>query len=350
MSTVPGAGRAITRTVAAASHRAAAHAVLAWVREQAGAGAIQAVGHRFVHGGPQGGAPRLLTPAVFSQLHRLIAMDPEHLPDEIALAEAVAEQFPGVPQVACFDTAFHSGLPAVARLLPIPRRYEKRGIRRYGFHGLSYEFLLSELRRQAGARLAQGRVILAHLGSGASLAAVYRGRSRDTSMAFTPAAGIPMATRSGDLDPGLVRYLEETEGMSVAAFNRMVTTESGLRGLSGTSSDVRDLLRIERKDPRAAQAVAVFCYQVKKWIGAYAAALGGVDALVFSGGIGEHSAIVRARICAGLEFLGLALDPRRNRRGKGIISGPRSQVSVRVIPTDEEARIAYHVRRVLRAG
>ena len=238
----------------------------------------------------------------------------------------------------------------MARLLPIPRRYEKKGLRRYGFHGLSYAFLLAELKRLDGTEAARGRVVLAHLGSGASLAAVRRGRPVDTSMAFTPAAGIPMATRSGDLDPGLGPYLARSEGLSSAAFGRLVTTESGLLGMSGTSGDIRELLRRERGDPHAAEALAVFCYQAKKFLGAYAAALGGLDTLIFSGGIGENSPVVRARICRGLDFLGLALDPARNARSAAVISSRRSRVTVRVMPTDEEAMIARLARRALRPG
>jgi acetate kinase len=350
LTKVSGESKTASAAVSAADHRAAADALLRWIGDRAGTWSVRAVGHRFVHGGPGRGRPCRLTPAVLARLKRNVAMDPEHLPDEIALAEAVTRAFPGIPQVACFDTAFHAGLPGVARLLPIPRRYETKGIRRYGFHGLSYQFLTAELARREARASARRRVILAHLGSGASLAAVRRGRSIDTSMGFTPAAGIPMATRSGDLDPGLNLYLASSEGMGVRAFNRMVTAESGLLGMSGTSGDIRDLLRIERQDPRAAQAIAVFCYEAKKCIGAYAAALGGLDTLVFSGGIGEHSPAVRARICQGLEFLGLALDRKANARHAAVISSRRSRVTVRVIPTDEEAMIARLVRGVLRSA
>jgi acetate kinase len=245
-----------------------------------------------------------------------------------------------VPQVACFDTAFHSDLPPVARLLPIPRRYAERGVRRYGFHGLSYSYLMAELERLAGKAAAAGRVILAHLGNGASMAAVHAGRSIDTSMAFTPAAGLVMGTRSGDLDPGLVAYLARADGVDAAAFDALVNGESGLLGLSETSSDVRDLLAREAGDRRAAEALAVFCYQAKKWIGALSAALGGLDTLVFAGGIGEHAAPLRARICDGLAFLGLAIDPARNATDAAVISSDTSRVTVRVIPTDEELWIA----------
>jgi len=235
----------------------------------------------------------------------------------------------------------------VARLLPIPRRYESKGVRRYGFHGLSYAFLMGELERLAGREAAQGRVILAHLGSGASLAAVRNNRSMDTSMSFTPAAGVPMSTRSGDLDPGLFGYLARTEGMDANKFNEMINFESGLIGVSETSSDMRDLLDWETLDVRAAEAVSLFCYQVKKWIGGFAAALGGLDTLVFAGGIGENAPKVRARICDGLDFLGIGLEPSRNAGNEGVISAPANAVVVRVIHTNEERVIAELVCSML---
>jgi acetate kinase len=252
--------------------------------------------------------------------------------------------------VACFDTAFHHDLPRVARLLPIPRRYEAQGVRRYGFHGLSYAFLMGELARLAGTEAAQGRVILAHLGNGASLAAVSDGKSVDTSMSFTPTAGVPMSTRSGDLDPGLLWYLARTEGLDAKRFNEMVNFQSGLLGVSETSSDMHDLLDREIQDVRAAEAIALFCYQVKKWIGAFAAALGGLETLVFAGGIGENAPSVRARICDGLGFLGIELDETRNAKSAPLISPDASRVAVRVIRTDEELMIATSVARLLSLG
>jgi acetate kinase len=281
------------------------------------------------------------------ELRQLSPFDPEHLPEEILLTEAFHRRFPDLPQVACFDTAFHHDLPRVARLLPIPRRYEAQGVRRYGFHGLSYAFLMGELARLAGSDAAQGRVILAHLGNGASLAAVRDGKPVDTSMSFTPTAGLPMSTRSGDLDPGLVWYLARTENMSAKQFNEMVNFQSGLLGVSETSSDMRDLLACETKDVRAAEAVAMFCYQIKKWIGAFAAVLGGLDTLVFAGGIGENAPPVRARICDGLGFLGIELEEKRNVACAEVISAETSRIPVRVIRTDEEWMIASMVRRVL---
>jgi acetate kinase len=277
------------------------------------------------------------------ELHSLSPFDPEHLPEEILLTEAFARRFPNLPQVACFDTAFHHDLPRVARILPIPRHYEAKGVRRYGFHGLSYAFLMEELARLAGTKAAQGRIILAHLGNGASLAAVLKGKSIDTSMSFTPTAGVPMSTRSGDLDPGLHWYMARTEGLDAKLFNEMVNFQSGLLGVSETSSDMHDLLDHESQDVRAAEAVALFCYQVKKWIGAFAAALGGLDTLVFAGGIGENAPVVRARICDGLGFLGIELEGNKNLVNEGVISAAASRVVVRVIHTDEEQMIAHLV-------
>ena len=318
-----------SRPVAAPNHGAAVNALMDWLEDRAKGETLAAVGHRLVHGGAKYSQPLRITAEVFAELHRVSPFAPDHLPEEIRLAEAFQRRFPDLPQVACFDTAFHHDLPRVARLLPIPRRYEGQGVRRYGFHGLSYAFLMGELERLAGREAAQGRVILAHLGSGASLAAVRNNRSVDTSMSFTPAAGVPMSTRSGDLDPGLFGYLARTEGMDAKKFNEMVNFESGLIGISETSSDMRDLLKLETLDVRAAEAVALFCYQVKKWIGGFAAALGGLDTLVFAGGIGENAPEVRARICDGLDFLGIRLETTRNAGNEGVISVPSGPVRSR---------------------
>jgi acetate kinase len=326
-------------------YAAAVSVLIQWIEKHAHA--LSAIGHRVVHGGPKYCKPERITAKMVEELKRLQSFDPEHMPEEILLIEALRQRFPDCPQVACFDTAFHHDLPRVAKMLPIPRRFEALGVRRYGFHGLSYEFLMEELARLAKPTAAEGRIILAHLGNGASLAAVHRGKPMDTSMGFTPAAGVPMSTRSGDLDPGLVGYLARSEGFDAKRFNKMVNFESGLLGISETSSDMRDLLERETKDVRAAEAVALFCYQVKKWIGAFAAALGGLDTLVFSGGIGENAPTVRARICAGLQFLGLELDEKQNGSNQGVISSSGSSVAVRVIHTDEEHTIAKTVSRVL---
>ena len=336
-----------SRLVSAPDHTAAVGALMDWIEERGGSDALTAVGHRVVHGGPKYSEPQRINAEMVEELHRLSPFDPEHLPEEILLTEAFHRRFPDLPQVACFDTGFHHDLPRVAQLLPIPRRYEAQGVRRYGFHGLSYAFLIGELARLAGTEAAQGRVILAHLGNGASLAAVRDGKSVDTSMSFTPTAGVPMSTRSGDLDPGLIWYLARTEKMSAKQFHEMVNFQSGLLGVSETSSDMRDLLDCETRDVRAAEAIALFCYQVKKWIGAFAAALGGLDTLVFAGGIGENAPTVRTRICDGLGFLGIELDQKRNVANAGVISSETSRIPVRVIRTDEEWVIASMVCRVL---
>ena len=339
-----------SRKVPAPDHPVAVGALMDWLEERHGQEALAAVGHRVVHGGPKYSRPQRITGSMVEELHRLSPLDPEHLPAEILLIEALQRRFPNLPQVACFDTAFHHDLPRVARLLPIPRRYEAQGVRRYGFHGLSYAFLMEELARLAGPEAAQGRIILAHLGNGASLAAVRDGKPVDTSMGFTPTAGVMMSTRSGDLDPGLPWYLARTEGLDAKGFNEMVNSRSGLLGVSETSSDMRDLLDRETEDVRAAEAVALFCYQVKKWIGSLSPALSGLDPLVFAGGIGENAPPVRARICEGLGFLGIEFEEKRNAANESVISANASRVAVRVIPTDEERMIAEMVCGVLGLG
>jgi acetate kinase len=333
-------GGAAPQSIAAPNRTAAVNALMGWLEENVGRDRLAAIGHRVVHGGPKYSAPQRITSEMVEDLRTLSPFDPEHLPEEVELIEAVFRRFPDLPQIACFDTAFHHDLPRVAQVLSVPRRYAARGVRRYGFHGLSYAYLMQRL----GSR---GRVILAHLGSGASLAAVRDGKPVDTSMAFTPAAGFPMSTRSGDLDPGLFSYLARTEQMSAERFNEMVNHESGLLGVSETSSDMRDLLAREAEDERAAEAVAMFCYHVRKWIGAFAAALGGLETLAFTGGIGENAPVVRARICTGLAFLGIELDKDRNRANAGVISRAGRRVNVRVMHTDEELMIAKAVRQVL---
>ncbi len=339
----------VSLPVEAHDFTAAVAALIDWVeaRHKGRDDGLIAVGHRVVHGGPNYHAPQILTPLILDELRALTTLDPTHLPGEILLIEAFRIRFPNLPQVACFDTAFHHDLPRVARIVPIPRRYEAQGVRRYGFHGLSYEFLMSELIRIEGAPAGKGRIILAHLGNGASLAAVNNGKPIDTSMGFTPASGVPMGSRSGDIDPGLAWYLARTEGMNAAQFDAMVNEKSGLLGVSETSADVRDLLRSERNDPRAAEAVALFCYQIRKTIGAFAAALGGLDTLIFSGGIGENAPAVRMRICETLDFLGIELDAARNAGNAPVISPVSARVNVHVIPTNEELVIARAARNVL---
>ena len=335
-----------SRSVAAADHKSAASLLIDWLEAQNAFVSVKAVGHRVVHGMTHS-EPEQVTPELIDELHRITPYDPEHLPREIELIEAFRQRHPKLPQVACFDTAFHHTMPRVAKLLPIPRRFDKKGVQRYGFHGLSYAYLMEELASLGDPAATTGRVILAHLGNGASLAAVRDGRSIDTSMGFTPTAGLVMSTRSGDLDPGLAPYLARTEQITTTQFYTMVNHESGLLGVSETSPDVRDLLDCETQDVRAAEAIALFCYQVKKWIGAFAAALGGLDALVFTGGIGENAHTVRARICEELGFLGIELEGKRNAANEDVISAAGGRVAVRVIRTNEERMIAKTVCRVL---
>ncbi len=333
----------------ASDHQSAAEFLIDWLEQQGNFSSVKAMGHRVVHG-MEHTQPEYISQELLDELHRISPYDMDHLPAEIELIEAFRKRHPKLPQVACFDTAFHCSMPRVAKLLPIPRRFDAMGIRRYGFHGLSYAYLIQELARVAGKKVAQGRVILAHLGNGASLAAVHEEKSIDTSMGFTPAGGLTMGTRPGDLDPGVAWYMMKSENLSLKQFNNLINHDSGLLGISETSSDMHDLLDAETKDVRAAEAVALFCYQVKKWIGAFAAALGGLDTLVFAGGIGENAPPVRAHICDGLSFLGVELNESRNAETADVISTDDSRVTVRVIHTDEEQMIARSVCRILKLG
>jgi acetate kinase len=333
------------RRVKAPDHARAVDFLLKWLATHPAFPGVNAIGHRVVHGMKRS-EPERITPKLLAELRRIAPRAPEHLPAEIGLIAACQKSLPRVPQIACFDTAFHRDLPRVAKLLPIPRRFAAKGVERYGFHGLSYAYLMEELKR-LDARAARGRVILAHLGSGASLAAVRHGRSVDTTMGFTPTSGLVMSTRAGDLDPGVGDFLTRVLGLTAPRLHQVMNRESGLLGVSGTSSDVRDLIEREGTDVRAKEALALFCHQARKWIGSFAAVLGGLDTLVFSGGIGENSPVLRARICQGLGFLGISLSPGRNTKSAGIISTPASRITVRVIPTDEELMIARSVARVL---
>lgn len=335
----------VSRKLAAADHKSAANFLIDWLEKQNHFELVKAVGHRVVHG-MKHTEPEIVTRKLLDELRRISPNDPDHLPREIELIETFRERHPKLQQVACFDTAFHQTMPRVAKLLPIPRRFDAKGIQRYGFHGLSYAYLMEELTRLGDPAATKGRVILAHLGNGASLAAVRNGKSMDTSMGFTPTAGLVMSTRSGDLDPGLAAYLARTGEMTTKQFYEMVNHKSGLLGISETSSDMRDLLNHEKRDVRAAEAVALFCYQAKKWIGSFAAALGGLDTLAFAGGIGENASPVRARICEGLDFLGIKLDKARNKKNAPMISTNASTVKVRVIRTDEELMIARSALRL----
>jgi len=314
--------------------------LIAWLGTHADLGAVAGVGHRVVHGGPKHMRAKRVTPELIDALKQISPLDPDHLPGEIALIDTFLRRLPEVPQVACFDTAFHQDMPRVAQLLPVPRRYEAAGIRRYGFHGLSYTYLISELARVAGQDAARGRLVLAHLGSGASMAAVRDGKCVDTTMSLTPTAGLVMSERTGDLDPGFLIYVLRQERMTAEQVADLVNRQSGLRGVSGISPDMKDLLARESTEPHAAEAVELFCHQAAKYAAAMAVAAGGLDTLVFTAGIGERSVPVRERICARLRFLGVHIDPARNAAAAPVISADGSPVTVRVIPTDEESVIA----------
>ncbi len=332
----------------ASDHAQAAEQLIQWLGQRLDANHLRGVGHRVVHGGARLIEHQLVTDDLLAELKRIQSLDLSHLPREIALIEAFRHGFAPVPQVACFDTAFHHDLPRMAKLLPIPRRLDRAGIQRFGFHGLSYSYLIGALRQVAGADAANGRVILAHLGSGASMVAMRGGKPLDTTMAFTPTAGLVMGSRPGDFDPGLLVYLMRDENLTPQQMDEFINQKCGLIGISETTYDMRDLLVRRTADVRAAEAVDLFCYQAKKYIGAYAAALGGLDTLVFSGGIGEHAPEIRAGICSGLEFLGIRLDPRRNAASDAVISLDDAAGVVRVIPTDEEIVIAKTVSRLVR--
>ncbi len=305
---------------------------------------FNAIGHRVVHGGSLYDQPELITPDVLKELEKLFPYDPEHMPNEVLLISRLLHVFPNSKQVAFFDTSFHFNLPKVSQMLAVPRAYWEKGLRRFGFHGISYQFLMDRLLELFGTKVSNGRIILAHLGNGASLAAVFSGQPVDTSMGFTPSSGVMMSTRSGDIDPGLITFLMKQERLTIDQINNMINFESGLLGISGTTSDMKDLLELENNDVRAAEAVSLFCYQIKKQIGAYTASLGGIDTLVFSGGIGQNCSIIRERICTGMDFLGLEIDLQQNSNNRLTISTQNSKVRVLVIPTDEELMLAMMLK------
>jgi acetate kinase len=335
-----------TVPVKAINNNDATNFLIDWLQKQDGFASVKAIGHRIVHG-MKHTEPEKITPELLNELKKISVYDPEHLPGEIKLIEMFMKVFPPVTQIACFDTSFHTSMPQVAKMLSIPRRYYEMGIQRYGFHGLSYAYLLEELNRIAGNKTAKGKLIIAHLGNGASLAAIKDGKSIDTSMGFTPASGLLMGTRSGDLDPGVAWYLMKIGKLSPEQFSHLINHESGMLGISETSSDMQELLKLKDTDNRAAEAIQLFCYQTKKWIGSYAAVLGGLDTLIFSGGIGEHVAEVRKLVCSGLDFLGIEIDTMKNEKNEAIISSYASKVSVHVIKTNEELMIAGLVCKVL---
>lgn len=301
-----------------------------------------AAGHRIVHGGPHHTAPQRVDAVLLADLRQLIPFAPLHMPSAIQGVEAVAARFPGLPQVVCFDTSFHRGMPDVAQRLPLARQFWDQGIRRYGFHGLSYEYIVAAL-----GTAVQGRVIIAHLGNGASLAAVLNGQPVDTTMGFTPIGGLMMGTRSGDLDPGVLIHLVRQNAYDSGQLDGAVNEQAGLLGVSGMSPDMKALLDAREREPRAAQAVELFCYVLRKHIGAMAAALGGLDTLVFTGGIGERAAPVRWEVCEKLAYLGVELAANRNAANAEIISSPASLSTVRVMLANEDVMIARHTRSLL---
>ena len=328
-------------------HATALRRFIDWLGRERPEIEIGAIGHRIVHGGPNHSAPELIGDDLLASLRGLLPIDPEHLPQTLAAVAVVRETFPGVPEVACFDTAFHRAMPRVAQVYPLPPELAAEGVLRYGFHGLSYEYIMRELEALG---VAGGRIIIAHLGNGASMAAVRDGQPIDTTMGFSPTGGLMMGTRTGDLDPGVMLYLQQVKGMAAPAINELVNTRSGLRGVSERSADMRELLALEVTDERAALAIDLFCYDARKFIGALSAVLGGMDTLVFTGGIGENAAPIRARICAGLEWMGVRVDEARNLRSEAIISSPGAPVAVRVMETDEDRMIALHTESLIRNG
>jgi acetate kinase len=337
--------RLVDRHADYSDHKAAVQAMFAAVTEPPDFPAPDAVGHRLVHGGPKHMAPELVTPELMLILRGLIPLAPLHLPGEIKAIDAVTEHYPGLRQVVCFDTAFHRRIPELAQWLPIVRSLWHEGIHRYGFHGLSYEYIVNALGKDA-----KGRVIIAHLGSGASMAALKDGKPQDTTMGFSALGGLMMGTRCGDLDPGILLYLMDENGYDTRQLEKLLNQRSGLIGVSGISSDMKTLLEKRATEPHAAEAIALFCYTARKFIGALSAVLGGLDTLVFTGGIGERAAPVRWMICHGLDYLGIRLDPKTNDAHAAIISSENGACTVRVIPTNEDLMIVRHTRAMLLNG
>ncbi|WP_157858167.1 acetate/propionate family kinase [Pelodictyon luteolum] len=329
----------------ASGHEAAFRRIFSWI-QSVDAPPPDIIGHRLVHGGPLYADPAIVTPELLADIGRLVPYAPEHLPPALKGVALAAELMAGVPQVACFDTAFHRSMPEVARMYALPEPVRRQGVQRYGFHGLSYQYLLTELRRMGERSADRGRVVLAHLGHGASMVAVKDGKSVETTMGFSPAGGLVMSTRTGDLDPGVLLFLLEEAGMSPQEVKEMVNRRSGLLGVSAESDDMRDLLELEASDPAARLAVDLFCYQARKHLGSLIAVLGGLDLLVFTGGIGEHAPVIRSRICNGLECMGIALDERRNGENAAVISADTAGAVIRVMQTDEEQMIAGEALRL----
>ncbi len=336
----------VDETRAIPDHAQALRLLLEGLAQYASSFTLAAVGHRVVHGGADCDCPTPVDDALLARLRRLIPLAPLHLPHNLAGIAAARNVRRDLPQVACFDTAFHQKLPRLARLTSLPRSYAEEGIHRYGFHGLSYEYAMDELRRRHGPAVVQERIVVAHLGNGSSMAAIKDGRSVDTTMGFSTLGGLPMGTRSGDLDPGIVLYLLTEKNMTVAQVQQLLYKQSGLLGVSGLSRNMRELLA-HADSAAAAEAVEFFCYQARKHLAALTASLGGLDRLVFTGGIGANAPAIRARILEGLSYLGLELDRGRNDRNDPVISAKSSAVAVEALATNEELMIARHVRQVL---
>jgi acetate kinase len=337
----------VSRRDSIPDHEAALKLYLSWIETSDFAQTLDGIGHRIVHGSAFS-EPAAIDESLLAQLDQVAPLAPDHMPQALAAIRALGRAFPAVRQVACFDTAFHRTMPRQAQLYGLPRSLAGDNVVRFGFHGLSCEYVLQEL-RETGAGIGRGRLIIAHLGNGASITAVRDGRSIDTSMGFTPAAGMIMSTRSGDLDPGITVYLLDQKGLDAGRLNRLINQESGLLGLSGTSSQMGALLEAEPRDSRAAEAIAVFCYQAKRFLGAYYAVLGGLDTLVFTGGIGENAPSIRERICRGLDHMGIGLDEASNQANAPVISAAGSPATVRVVKTNEELVVARHTRDIIQS-
>lgn len=342
---ITGSGGTTLHNVEAENHAAVLDQVFQHLPEISTSG-LRAVGHRIVHGGRHHAKPEPIAALLLNELRQLEHLDPTHMRQSLLVVDSLSRRFPDVPQFACFDTAFHRAMPNVAQSYPLPRWTAEASVRRYGFHGLSCESIISQL-EQIDAQAVAGRVLIAHLGNGASVTAVRGGVSIDTSMGFSPTGGMMMGTRSGDLDPTVITYLAKARGMTTDALEQMVNKESGLLGVSGYSQDMRDLLERATSNSQAAEAIELYCYTAQKHFGALAAVLGGVDTIVFTGGIGEHAAGIREKICSGLKYLGVQLDCKRNTANEGVISTNSSRVVVRVIATDEDLMIAKHLVQIL---
>ena len=336
----------LNQSLNTSNHEIAVVKLLRWLKKRDYLKVLDAVGHRVVHGGSRYFQPHLVNTKLMEQLHDLTAMSPDHLPQELGVITTISQYQPDIKQVVCFDTAFHRNMPKLAQLYALPKSLKDEGVIRYGFHGLSYEYILGVLKKEFGNKTANGKVIIAHLGSGASMAATNRGKSVETTMGFTPAGGLMMSTRSGDLDPGVIIYLLRQKNLRASEVAEIVNKKAGLLGVSKISPDMKKLLEM-KKNPNAVEAVNLFCYQAKKFLGSLAAVLGGLDTLVFTGGIGENSPPIRKCICKDMELFGIRLNKDRNNKNAPVISDGGSTVTVRVIKTNEQLMIARHTRNCL---